>query len=213
MNVRVQSFTVSLDGFGTGEGLTPEAPFGHAGQRLHQWMFATRTWKQRIGEEGGATGVDDDYAASFDDPSIGAEVMGRRKYHAATGPIPDDWRGYWGEEPPFHTPVIVLTHHVREPLVLGETTFHFRDVPLADALAEAAELGGGRDVRLGGGVEVVRQGLAEGLVDEAHLVVSPVVLGRGVRLWDGLDDLEARYDIRQELGDSNVVHVNMTRRS
>lgn len=209
--VRAVSFSVSLDGFGTGEGLTPEEPFGHAGQRLHQWMFATSFGRAMFGETGGTTGIDDAYARRFAD-GFGAEVMGRRKYHASTGPIPDDWRGYWGEEPPFHTPVVVLTHHPQPDLVLGETTFLFRDVPLAAALDEARQLAGGLDVRLGGGVQALREGLRDGLVDEAHVVVSPVLLGRGERLWDGLDDLEDRYEITQTAGDVDVVHVELRKR-
>ncbi|CAL8975193.1 hypothetical protein CELL_01988 [Cellulomonas sp. T2.31MG-18] len=210
--LRLHSFSISLDGFGTGEGLTQDAPFGHAGQRLHQWMFATAMGRRMFGQDGGTTGVDNELAETAWQ-GIGAEIMGRRKFHTGTGHIPEDWHGWWGPNPPFHTPVIVLTSHPREPLTMeGGTTFHFRDTPPAEALREAFELADGQDVRLGGGVSTVREFLDADLVDEFHIVVVPIVLGRGQRLWDGQEGLESRFDIRVVPGDDGVTHLVGTRR-
>jgi dihydrofolate reductase len=204
--LRVQAFSVSLDGFGTGEGLTDDEPFGHAGQRLHQWMFAAMEGQPS------ATPLDVELVRRFWD-GVGAEIMGRRKFHVGTGPIPADWRGFWGEEPPFHTPVFVLTHHPRADLEMeGGTTFHFVDATPSAALAMATEAAGGLDVRLGGGVETVRSFLDADLVDELHVVVVPLVLGRGQRLWDGQGGLEERFDIEVRPGGSGVTHLLLTRR-
>ena len=210
--LRLHSFSISLDGFGTGEGLTNEQPFGHAGGRLHEWMFRTAMWHRMMGDGDGTQGVDNELAEQSWQ-GIGVEIMGRRKFHVGSGPVPEDWTGFWGPEPPFHTPVIVLTHHPRPPLVMeGGTTFHFRDATPREALAEARELANGQDVRLGGGVETVRAFLEADLVDYLHVVVSPIVLGRGQRLWDGLEGLEARFDLRMIAGEGNAVHVIGERR-
>ena len=204
--VRVQAFSISLDGFGTGEGLTDDEPFGHAGERLHEWMFAA------LDDAPQATQLDKDLVARFSD-GIGAEIMGRRKFHVGSGPLPDDWGGFWGAEPPFHTPVLVLTHHPRAPLEMaGGTTFHFVDATPQEALATAVEAAGGLDVRLGGGTETVRAFLDADLVDELHLVLVPIVLGRGQRLWDGQEGLEERFDIEVLPGGSGVTHLVLTRR-
>ena len=144
---------------------------------------------------------------------IGAEIMGRRKFHVGTGPLPEDWHGFWGPEPPFHTPVFVLTHHPRTSLEMaGGTTFHFLDASPQEALAEAREAAGGLDVRLGGGPETVREFLDADLVDELHVVVVPILLGRGQRLWDGQEGLEERFVVRTVPGDSDVTHLLLTRR-
>ena len=204
--VRVQAFSISLDGFGTGEGLTDDEPFGHAGERLHEWMFAA------LDDAPQATQLDKDLVARFSD-GIGAEIMGRRKFHVGRGPLPDDWEGFWGAEPPFHTPVLVLTHHPRASLEMaGGTTFHFVDATPQEALATAVEAAGGLDVRLGGGTETVRAFLDADLVDELHLVLVPIVLGRGQRLWDGQEGLEERFDIEVLPGGSGVTHLLLTRR-
>ena len=210
--VRVHNFSVSLDGFGTGEGLSLEAPFGHAGHRLHGWMFATRFGAAMMGRPGGGTGVDDAFAQQFA-PGIGAEVMGAGKFGPPGWQDDPDWRGWWGEEPPFGTPVVVLTHRPRASLEVGATTFHFRDAPPEEALAEARELAGGADVRIGGGPTVVRDFLAAGLVDHLHVVQVPVLLGRGVRLWDGLEDLQEGYDVEAVPSPSGVTHLTLTRRT
>ena len=215
--LRVHNLAISLDGFATGEGRTVDAPFGHAGGRLMEWFFPTRTFVAGSGHEAesvgrGTRGVDDAFAAATHE-GIGAEIMGRGKFGPQEGPWDDlTWEGWWGDEPPFHTPVVVLTHHVRPDLVLGETTFTFRDLAPREALDLAIELADGADVRLGGGPSTVRQFLLADLVDEMHLVVVPVVLGRGVRLWDGLEGLEQRFDIESVASPSGVVHQRCTRR-
>lgn len=192
--------------------MSEQEPFGHAGQRLHQWMFATAMAGRIFGHGGGTTGVDNELAQRFWD-GIGAEIMGRHKFHTGTGPLPPGWVGPWGQDPPFHTPVIVLTHHPREPIEMaGDTVFHFRDVTPAQALAEATAFAGGKDVRLGGGVRTVREFLDADLVDEFHVVIVPILLGRGQRLWDGQEGLEQRFDLRVVPGDSGVTHLLGTRR-
>ena len=215
--VRVHNFTISLDGFGTGEGPSFEAPFGHAGMRLHQWMFATRFGRQMFGNEGGSTGVDHAFAHQHE-VGFGAEIMGRGKWSPVSGPVTDvgaedEWRGWWGPNPTFHTPVFVLTHHPRPSIELeGGNVFHFIDCDLETALAKASEAAGGLDVRIGGGVTVVRDFLGAGLVDHAHIVVVPIVLGRGERLWDGLEGLDALYDVESVASPSGVTHLTLTRR-
>lgn len=217
--VRVQNFSISLDGFATGEGLSFEAPFGHAGERLHEWMFATRFGRAMFGGSGGTDGVDNAFAQQHETLGIGAEIMGRGKFDPRTGPwtdvgSDDEWRGWWGDEPPFHTPVFVLTHYPRPSIEMaGGTTFHFIDASPEEALTLAREAAGGRDVRLGGGPTMIREFLAAGLVDVAHLVVVPILLGRGVRLWDGLEGLDERYAIEQVASPSGVVHLTLTKRA
>src|SRR6516165_2173077 len=181
--VRVHNFSVSLDGFGTGEGQRLEAPFGHAGTRLHEWFFPTRSFHEMQGEPGGTTGIDDAFASNWG-PGIGAEIMGRNKFGPQRGPWADEeWQGWWGDEPPFHTPVFVLTHHHRPSFSLSDTTFHFIDASPAAAVEQAKAAADGKDVRLGGGVDVVRQFLDADLVDTMHVAVAPFALGRGERLW------------------------------
>ncbi len=216
--LRVHNLAVSLDGFATGEGQSLETPFGHAGGRLMRWFFPTNTFVSMSSHEGeavgeGTHGVDDAFAAATN-RGIGAEIMGRRKFGPQVGPWEDEsWRGWWGEEPPFHSPVIVLTHHQRPDLVVGETTFLFRELPPADALALATELADGLDVRLGGGPTVVREFLEADLVDHLHVVVVPIVLGRGVRLWDGLEGLEQRFEVEVTASPTGVVHYVLTRKT
>jgi len=211
--VYVQNFSVSLDGFGTGEGTSREAPFGHAGERLHEWMFATRWWRERSGETGGSGGVDDAFVRQHD-VGIGAEIMGAGKFGYPGWHENMDWKGWWGANPPFHTPVFVLTRHVRPPIEMaGGTTYHFVDAPPAEALAMAREAAGGQSVRIGGGAIVIRDFLAQGLVDHAHVVVTPILLGRGVRLWDGLEALEQSYAIEAAASPSGVTHLTFSRRA
>ena len=210
--VRVHNFSVSLDGFGTGEGQSLEAPFGHAAQRLHEWFFATRTFHQMQGQPGGSTGVDDSFAGNWD-RGIGAEIMGRNKFEPLAGrPAETEWRGWWGDDPPFHTPVFVLTHQPRPSIEMaGGTTFHFLDASPAEALERARDAAGGLDVRIGGGPSTVRQFLAAGLIDHMHVVIVPIVLGRGERLWDGLEGLEQGFAIEAVSSPSGVTHVTFTR--
>jgi dihydrofolate reductase len=213
VRVRVHNFSVSLDGFGTGEGQTFDDPFGHAGHRLNEWMFATRMFHTMQSKEGGSTGIDDGFASAWGE-EIGVEIMGRGKFGPQHGRWPDEeWKGWWGDDPPFHTPVIVLTHHPRPVLAMsGGTTFHFMDASPAEALAKADELADGQDIRIGGGVSTIREFLAAGLIDYMHIVVVPIVLGRGERLWDGLEGLEAGFHIESVVSPSGVTHVTLSRR-
>jgi dihydrofolate reductase len=207
---RVQFFSVSLDGFGTGEGLSLEEPFGHAGDRLHEWMFATRWWHEMVGQTGGSRGLDDAFLR-LHDPGVGAEIMGAGKFGFPGWHLDPDWTGWWGSNPPFHTPVFVLTHHVRPPVEMdGGTVFNFVDAAPSEALGLAREAAGELDIRIGGGPTIVRDFLAAGLVDIAHIVVVPILLGRGVRLWDGLEALEAHYDIETVTSPSGVTHLIVT---
>jgi dihydrofolate reductase len=211
--VRVHNFAVSLDGFGTGEGQSLEAPFGHAGGRLHEWFVGTSTFQAMNGEDGGSEGVDNAYAAAWG-PGVGAEIMGRNKFGPQRGPWQDEeWKGWWGDNPPFHTPVFVLTRHPRPTLKMaGGNTFHFIDASPEEALAQAREAAGGLDVRIGGGPTTVRQFLDADLVDHLHVVLVPILLGRGVRLWDGLESLEDRFAVESVTSPSGVTHLTFTRR-
>jgi dihydrofolate reductase len=210
--VRVHNFGVSLDGFGTGADQRMESPFGHAGTRLTEWFFATRSFRSMQGLPGGSIGIDDAFASKWG-PGIGAEIMGRNKFGPQRGPWADhDWQGWWGDEPPFHTPVFVLTHHARPTIEMkGGTSFHFIDASPADALAAAREAAGGQDVRIGGGPATVREFLAADLIDYLHVVVVPIVLGRGERVWDGLEGLEDRFQIESVTSPSGVTHLSCTR--
>jgi len=209
---RVQNFSISLDGFGTGEGQSLEAPFGHAAQRLHEWRFLTRSWHEMVGEPGGTIGIDDAFARQFAE-GIGAEIMGARKFGPPGSHDDPEWKGWWGSNPPFHTPVFVLTHHVRPSIEMeGGTTFHFIEASPAEALATAREAANGQDVRIGGGVSVLRDFLAAGLIDHLHVAVVPVFLGRGERLWDSLEGIEADYAIEAASSPSGVTHLTFTRR-
>jgi len=212
--VRVHNFGVSLDGFGTGEGQSLDAPFGHANFRLLEWAFETRTFHRMRGEPGGSTGVDEAFASNWG-PGIGAEIMGRGKFGPQRGPWTDeDWKGWWGEDPVFHTPVFVLTHHARPSIEMeGGTTFHFIDASPGDALAAAREAAGGLDVRIGGGPTTIREFLGADLVDHMHIALVPIVLGRGERLWDGLEGLEERFECESVSSPSGVTHLTFTRRS
>src|SRR5262252_4041823 len=202
--VRVHNFSISLDGFGTGEGQTREAPFGHAGHRLNEWFFPTRTFQAMRGESGGSLGVDDAFANGWG-PGIGAEIMGRNKFGYQRGP--------WGDEPPFHTPVFILTHHPRPAInMAGGTTFHFMNASPAEALEAAREAAGGLDVRIGGGPTTIRQFLAADLIDYMHVAMVPIVLGRGERLWDSLEALEQRFHVEAVSSPSGVTHLIFARR-
>ncbi|SDK77584.1 RibD C-terminal domain-containing protein [Nocardioides sp. YR527] len=204
---RVHNLSISLDGFATGEPQSAEAPFGHAGERLHEWMFATRYW-----DASGAAGADDAFAQRHSQ-GIGAEIMGANKFGPPGWQDDPEWKGWWGSNPPFHSPTFVLTHRPRSPLEMeGGTTFHFLDAPPAEALAAALEAADGQDVRIGGGATVVRDFVAAGLVDLMHLVQVPIVLGRGVRIWDGLEGAENDYDIEAVSTPSGVTHLTFTRK-
>ena len=211
--VRIHNFSVSLDGFGAGEGQSREAPFGHAGDRLTRWFLGTRTFHGMIGKEGGSTGVDDAFASNWG-PGIGAEIMGRNKFDYERGQWTDEeWRGWWGEEPPFHTPTFVLTHYPRPSMEMkGGTTFHFIDANPAEAVEAAKSAAGGLDVRIGGGPGTVRQFLAADQIDHMHIAVVPVLLGRGEPVWDGLEGIEDRFAIESVSSPSGVTHLTFIRR-
>ena len=208
--VRVHGFSISLDGFGTGEPQTLETPFGHAGHKMHQWMIETAAWQG----EGGNYGIANDLVKRSNQ-GVGATIMGRNMFSPTRGDWGDEsWRGWWGENPPYHNPTFVMTHHSRPELAMeGGTTFHFVSGTPAEVLALAREAANGEDVQVAGGVSVLRAFLQEGLIDEAHLVIAPLVLGRGERLWDGLDDLMERYDVSESVGIGIYTHLRLVKRS
>ncbi|OMQ15819.1 deaminase [Modestobacter sp. VKM Ac-2676] len=210
--LRVHNFFLSRDGFGAGEHQSLERPFGHADPAvLGGWAFATASWPNRT-EPGGTRGLDDLFMREFA-RNIGAEIMGRNKFGPQRGPWRDhDWRGWWGAEPPFHTPVFVLTHHQRPSFALSDTTFHFVGGEPAAVLDQARAAAGGRDVRLGGGATTVRQFLDADLVDTLHLAVSPVELGAGSRLWTSPDELLDRFHHEVVPSPSGVTHHLFWRR-
>jgi dihydrofolate reductase len=212
--VRVHNFSVSLDGFGTGDGQSLDEPFGHAGTKLHEWFFPTQTFRSMRGEAGGSTGIDDAFASNWV-PGIGAEIMGRNKFGYQRGPwLNEEWKGWWGDDPPFHTPVFVLTHHPRPSIEMkGGTTFHFIDATPSEALRVAQQAAGALDVRIGGGPSTIREFLAADLIDYLHIPIVPVVLGRGERLWDGFEDLERRFSVELAASSSGVVHLTLARLS
>jgi dihydrofolate reductase len=208
---RVQNFSISLDGFATGVPQSLEAPFGHAGERLHEWMFASRWGRKMIGQPGGTRGVDDAFSHQFD-AGIGAEIMGAGKFGPPGWHEDPEWKGWWGPNPPFHTPTFILTHHPHQSIEMeGGTTFHFIDAAPREALGTARDAASGQDVRLGGGPTMIRDFLAAGLVDHLHVVVVPILLGRGGRLWDGLEGLEKDYVVEAVSSPSGVTHVTFTR--
>jgi dihydrofolate reductase len=208
---RIHNFSVSLDGFGTGEGQSRETPFGHAGRALRDWFDGRVLFG--IDRQPDIPAGPEWVLSTGWSQGIGAEIMGRNKFDPKGGSWTDDWQGWWGDEPPFRTPVFVLTHHPRPPIELnGGTTFHFIDASPAEALEQAQEAANGLDVRIGGGVSTVRQFLANDLVDHMHLAVVPIVLGRGERLWDGLEGVHSRFDIQSVTMPSGVTHLTFTRR-
>jgi dihydrofolate reductase len=211
--LRVSSFSLSLDGYGAGPNQSLDQPLGEGGEALHQWVFATRTFRQKLGVgDGGSEGVDDDFAArGF--ANIGAWIIGRNMFSPIRGPWPDhSWRGWWGDDPPYHVPVFVLTHHPRPPLAMqGGTTFHFVTGGVEDALASARQAAGDQDIRLGGGVATLRQFLRARLVDEMHLAVAPVLLGAGENLFAGLNLADLGYRCSDVIGGAGATHIRITR--
>jgi len=211
--VRVHSFGVSLDGFGAGPNQDLQNPLGVNGPELMDWFFHTRVWKQMQGLDGGETGVDNRMTArGFAD--IGAWILGRNMFGPVRGPWPDEsWKGWWGHEPPYHTPTFVLTHHARRSIEMaGGTTFHFVTGGIEDALRRAKEAAGARDVRVGGGVSTLRQFLQARLIDELALAVSPVLLGSGEPLFDGLDLRALGYACVESVAGERATHVTLVRR-
>lgn len=212
--LRVQSFAVSLDGYGAGPDQDLENPLGVDGFRLMEWFFPTRVFRRMHGDGAeGETGVDNRMAEKGFD-NVGAWILGRNMFGPVRGPWPDDsWRGWWGDEPPYHVPVFVLTHHAREPLAMaGGTTFHFVTGGIHAALEQARAAANGRDVRVGGGVSTVRQYLQARLLDELHLAVRPVLLGRGEPLFEGLDLPALGYETMDSVAGERATHVFLRRR-
>lgn len=208
---RIHNMSISLDGFAAGHGQSADAPMGHAGDRLHEWMFATSFGAAIVGGTSGGQGVDDAIAQRHG-PGIGAEIMGSGKFGPPGWQDDPDWQGWWGPEPPFRMPTFVLTHRPRPPITMGGgTTFHFLDASPSETLDTAREAAEGQDVRIGGGPSIARDFIAAGLVDHIHLVQVPILLGRGVRLWDGLEGLEADYEIEAVSTPSGVTHLTFTR--
>lgn len=210
--LRVNCFSLSIDGYGAGPEQNLAHPLGLGGEQLHQWAFRTRSFQRMHGSGDGETGVDDDQiAAGFE--NVGAWIIGRNMFGPIRGPWPDEeWKGWWGDEPPYHVPVFVLTHHARPPLEMaGGTTFIFVTDGIGSALDQARAAAGGKDVRLGGGVSTLRQYLEAGLIDTMHLAVSPVLLGRGENLFDGLDLPELGYACTGSIAGSGVTHLFLER--
>lgn len=210
--LRVHNFGVSSDGFGAGENQSLEQPFGHADPAaMFAWAGATASWPNRS-EPGGTRGLDDYFTRDFRN-NIGAEIMGRNKFSPLRGPWEnEDWKGWWGSEPPFHTPVFVMTHHERPSFTLSDTTFHFVDADPAAVLARAREAAGGKDVRLGGGAATIREFLEADLVDTMHVALSPVQLGAGSRLWETPEELLDRFHLERVPSPSGVTHLLFWRR-
>lgn len=211
--LRVESYTLSIDGFGAGPEQSLENPLGIGGTRLHAWAFPTRTFQSKLfGKADGETGIDEDFAArGFD--NVGAWIMGRNMFGPVRGPWPDEsWKGWWGDNPVYHMPVFVLTHHPRAPLVMeGGTTFHFVTDGIHAALERAREAAGGRDVRIGGGADTIRQYLQERLIDELHIAISPIVLGSGERLFEGINLVELGYSCTRHEATERATHLVLTR--
>lgn len=206
--VRVESFAMSIDGFGAGPGQSLENPLGVGGRALHDWAFPTAVFQRMFGNGGGTTGIDNEFAErGF--RNMGAWILGRNMFGPVRGPWPDDsWKGWWGDHPPYQVPVFVLTHHARDPLVMaGGTTFHFVTDGIHAALRRAREAAQGRDVRIGGGVETVRQYLREGLIDELHIAVAPILLGSGESLFNGIDLLALGYQCVEHRASEKATHI------
>jgi dihydrofolate reductase len=211
--LRVHSFAISVDGYGAGPDQDLDNPLGVGGVALHEWVFATRTFRQMFGGDGGTTDVDDEFAArGFN--NIGAWILGRNMFGPVRGAwLDDSWRGWWGDNPPYHTPVFVLTNHQRASITMGGgTTFHFVIDGIHAALERAAEAANGQDIRLGGGVATIRQYLRAGLVDEMHLAISPTLLGSGEHLLAGIDTPKLGYECTEHVSTPNVTHIVLTKR-
>lgn len=211
--VRVASFSISLDGYGAGPNQGLDHPLGVGGEALHNWAFATRTFQKTVmNAEGGTTGVDDDFIREGFE-NVGAWILGRNMFGPVRGPWPDDqWRGWWGDNPPYHVPVFVLTHHARPVIEMdGGTSFHFVTGGIHEALERAQEAAKGLDVRIGGGPATIRQYLQEGLVDELHLAIAPVLLGRGEPLMTGLDLPALGYECAKTVPSEAATHVILKR--
>ncbi len=212
--VRVESFTISLDGYGAGPEQSLENPLGVGGEAMHDWVVSTRAWRQMHGKEGGTSGTDEDFAARGN-RNLGAWILGRNMFGPVRGPWPDmDWKGWWGDNPPYHGPVFVLTHHARPPLQLnGNTTVPVVTGGIHEALDQARKAADGKDVRIGGGAITIQQYLRARLIDELHVAIAPVLLGRGERLFEGVDLRALGYECVQFVGSEKATHVVLRRQA
>jgi dihydrofolate reductase len=210
--LKVAAFSISLDGYGAGPDQDREHPLGHGGEQLHGWALETKTFRTMFGQEGGGEGIDEGFASRSME-GMGAWIMGRNMFGPVRGPWPDgEWKGWWGDNPPYHVPVFVLTHHAREPLVMeGDNVFHFVTGGIAEALERAREAAGGEDIRIGGGTETIRQYLKARLLDELHLAVQPVLLGKGEALFAGIDLPALGYQVAERVMGENATHVVLRR--
>ena len=211
--VRVNAFSISIDGYGAGPDQSLDQPLGRGGEALHEWFVPTRGFQRVYGKEEGTTGVDDDFGSRSME-NLGAWIMGRNMFGPVRGDWPDfEWKGWWGEAPPYHCPVFVLTHHERPPLEMaGGTVFHFVTGGIHEALDRAREAAGDRDIRIGGGAATIREYLEAGLIDELHLAIAPVLLGGGESLFAGLDFPALGYEVRKQAAGEKAMHVVVTRR-
>ena len=211
--VRVASFSISVDGYGAGPGQDIDTPLGRGGEALHDWLTPTRTFRQVEGEEGGTSGIDEDFAAmGFDD--VGAWILGRNMFGPVRGEWPDDsWRGWWGNNPPFHVLTFVLTHHARDSVEMdGGTSFHFVTGGIEEALERARHAAGGKDVRIGGGAATILQYLRARLIDDMHVAIAPVLLGQGERLFEGVDLVELGYEVKSMTKGEAACHLMIGRK-
>jgi dihydrofolate reductase len=210
--IKVAAFSVSLDGFGAGQDQRIENPLGVRGEELHTWIVTTKMFHRMTGKEGGTEGVDNDFAEKSME-NIGAWIMGRNMFGPIRGPWPDnEWKGWWGEEPPYHVPVFVLTHHAREPLKMkGGTTFHFITGGIESALEEAKKVANGKDIRIGGGASTIRQFLQAGYINEMHLAFSPIFLGSGEHLFSGIDMSALGFNQVQKINGEKATHIIVTK--
>ena len=211
--VRVHNFSISLDGYGAGPRQSLDAPLGVGGENLHGWFVGTRFFRETHGQSGGTTDIDNDFAQRGM-KGVGAWIMGRNMFGPVRGAWPDEsWRGWWGEDPPYHVPVFVLTHHARAPLTMaGGTVFHFVTGGIDDALQQAQAAAGDRDIQLGGGVSTVRAYLQARLIDEMHFAIAPILLGSGEHLFAGIDVLALGYECAEHTATSAATHVVLRRR-
>ena len=210
--LRVHAFAISIDGYGAGPNQSLENPLGVGGLALHEWFFPTQTFQSMHGKGSGTTGIDDDFAArGFE--NVGAWILGRNMFGPVRGPWPDEtWKGWWGDNPPYHTPVFVLTHHPRAPISMaGGTTFHFVTGGILEAAERASAAANGKDVRIGGGVATIQQFLKAGLIDYLHLAIAPVLLGSGERLFEDIDAVSLGYQCSEHVATPKATHVVLTK--
>jgi dihydrofolate reductase len=212
--VRVESFSISLDGYGAGPNQGVDNPLGVGGEALHDWVVSARAWRQMHGKEGGTTGIDDDFAARGT-KNVGAWILGRNMFGPIRGSWRDmNWKGWWGDNPPYHVPVFILTHHPRPPIQMkGKTTFHFVTGGIHEALEQARKAADGMDVRIGGGANTIQQYLRARLIDELHVAIAPVLLGGGERLFEAVDLPALGYECVQFAGSEKATHVVLRRQA